>query len=115
MSDFFYMRPLYTTEDGRPKAYSDQRGTVTVDPHAAFRRYRRNFELEWQADYGVCIADSRPGSMYAYWRFEQKPRLQDAIDHARSNPPYRVSVLVQPHGWRRVDFVLPDGEKVIFD
>lgn len=56
--------------------------------------------------------------MYAYWRFDEKPSLaslHDAVDYARDNPPYRVSVLVQPHGWEWVDFILPDGELVIIE
>lgn len=112
MIDYFYMRTLHRG-DGKLATYADQKGSVTRNPLAAYKRDRRAFERAWHEKYGEHLG--RKGEMYAYWSLDRKVQWWQAIAVARTTPPDRVCVMLTAYGWAKADLVLPPGELIQVD
>lgn len=113
MTDFFYMRALYV--GGQPRtlrAYGDQKGSVTRDPHESYKRDRRVFEREYHIRHGHI---GHAGEMFAYWPLPHKMPWHEALPIAQTTPPERVCVLIHDFDWEKVDLMLPPGQLIIID
>lgn len=113
MTDFYYMRALHVS--GQPRTlhtYGDQKGSVTRDPHEAYRVARRTFERAYHLEYGHI---GHAGQLFAYWPLPHKMVWHEALPIAQTTPPERVCVLIHDFDWETVDLVLPPGQLIIID
>lgn len=107
---YFYMRVLYTFGDGQLRTFGDQRGSVTRDPLAAFKRYQLAFEQKVQT-----CGMSRAGRLFATWQLPSKMSRDRAQAYARTVRPHRVHIVVAPYGWGSVQMVLPEDQEILIE
>jgi hypothetical protein len=86
-----------------------------ADPVEVVKRHRASLERELNSVVpGSVFANSRPGSMYGVWRFEEKVPLTQAARTMWKTLPWRVFVLTSSHGWQYMAELCPPPDTYLY-